>query len=458
MKNQIFVLCPEVLALNPDAIHQFKKGTVVIPMCTLAGLRMYADGVKSRDSDNGCSALEFADRTYELLRGKSSGDLMTREGGQLLFYRNGERELGQSTRNSNTTDSIIDACKKLQVEHPNAKVTLVTTNPFLMVFALLDKIHVEPYKKNGSGPVDTLPSGFAELSVAHDAIQTIHRTGKLSLKESGLSGEVVNQLSHNTCCILHNESQKGNFVLSTFNRISGHFVLVQKNRSNKESQVEPKTPDQTFALHLAKDPSIRLLTLIGKPGSGKTLMALLAWHHLYKANQMCKAGQPYKLVVFRPIQDSSSKEVGFLPGDIDEKMAPRSLPIFENLELILAGKEGNSSSARKELKKLIEAGIVRVEPPNFLRGGTIRGENITVVDEGQNFSPDEMLTILTRAGEGSRVIITGDVRQIDGRLNRRNCGISTVIERFHGQEHYAHFTLRECVRSWLAKTAYELMA
>ena len=216
--------------------------------------------------------------------------------------------------------------------------------------------------------------------------------------------------------------------------------------------IYPRNLEQTFALEALLDDSIKLVTLSGGAGTGKTLLAIAAG-----LTKTTDEDEYHKLLVARPVFPLG-KDLGFLPGDLDEKLNPWMQPIFDNLELLLAGGvHGRQKRMSKSYQELINQGMLQVEPLTYIRGRSL--PNIYfVVDESQNLTPHEVKTILTRAGEGTKIVLTGDPYQIDNPyIDAENNGLTYVIEKFKNEKIAAHVTLQRGERSELATTAATLL-
>src|SRR3954467_2235097 len=216
--------------------------------------------------------------------------------------------------------------------------------------------------------------------------------------------------------------------------------------------IYPRNLEQTFALEALLDDNIKLVTLSGGAGTGKTLLAIAA-----ALGKTTEQEEYHKLLVARPVFPLG-KDLGFLPGDLDEKLNPWMQPIFDNLELLLAG---GTHSRQKRLSKsyqeLINQGMLQVEPLTYIRGRSLPNV-FFVVDEAQNLTPHEIKTILTRAGEGTKIVLTGDPYQIDNPyIDAQNNGLTYVIEKFKKEKIAAHVTLKRGERSELATTAATIL-
>jgi PhoH-like ATPase len=221
--------------------------------------------------------------------------------------------------------------------------------------------------------------------------------------------------------------------------------------------VGPRNREQTFALDLLLDPAIQLLTLVGKAGTGKTLLALAAGLHQVADERLYE-----RLLVTRPVI-SLGKEIGFLPGSLEEKMGPWMQPIIDNLDFLLGGtpeeesRQGSRRATRSNWTDLKGMGLLEVEAISYIRGRSIPRQ-FMVVDEAQNLTPHEVKTIVTRVGEGTKIVFTGDPYQIDNPyVDAESNGLTWLVERFKGQTLAGHVTLVRGERSELAELAANLL-
>lgn len=218
---------------------------------------------------------------------------------------------------------------------------------------------------------------------------------------------------------------------------------------NKILPLKPKNEEQALALEALFNPDIHLVVLIGKAGSGKTILATSA------GLQQAEWGTYDKLLVSRPVIPMG-RDIGFLPGTLEEKLAPWTQPIYDSVEALLR-MDPRSLRTGINANRLVEEGLLEVEALTFIRGRSIP-DQFMLIDEAQNLSLHEIKTVLTRAGEGTKIVLTGDPDQIDTPgLTKQNNGLTYVAERFEGQPLAASFTLSECVRSPLAALAAELL-
>jgi len=239
-----------------------------------------------------------------------------------------------------------------------------------------------------------------------------------------------------------------------------HFVPKSVKASNKKA-LQPRNDTQAFALYLSKDPNINLMTLLGKAGAGKTLIALWAAYD--------QLGDRYRrIIVYRPIYEVGGKELGYLPGDINKKFGPWARPILDNLELIFDG-NGNKDSEVIPAEDMImtddtidiltDRGKISISPIIYIRGRSLH-DSYVIVDEAQNLSPMDVKSLVTRAGRGTKVVITGDPSQIDNRyLDSGSNGLVLAIRRFskRGWEKFAHINMEKSERSELADIGAEIL-
>ena len=228
------------------------------------------------------------------------------------------------------------------------------------------------------------------------------------------------------------------------------LVPVKKIAKEGVWSIHPRNREQAFTLDLLLDDNIKLVTLVGKAGTGKTLLAIAAG-----LNKTAEDNIFNRLLVSRPVFPMG-KDLGFLPGDIEEKLAPWMQPIFDNVELLLSGHEMEKRHT-KGYKELMAMGIMEIEPLTYIRGRSIPNQYM-IVDEAQNLTPHEIKTIVTRAGEGTKIVLTGDPYQIDNPyVDASSNGLTYVVERFKDQAISGHVTLMKGERSELAELAANLL-
>ena len=254
--------------------------------------------------------------------------------------------------------------------------------------------------------------------------------------------ELGSKIDPNDCFVMKSER---NSVLARYNPFTGKIVRVEKGHY---FGIQPRNAEQTFAMHMLTDPDVKLIGLTGKAGTGKTLLALAA---------ALSQEQSYKQILLaRPIVSLANKDLGFLPGDEKAKVAPYMQPLFDNLNVI-KGQFAQNSSELRRLDEMQKTEKLVIEALAYIRGRSV-SDTIFIVDEAQNLTPHEIKTIITRAGEGSKLIFTGDIEQIDSPyLDAQSNGLAYMIERMKGQPLFAHVNLIKGERSELSELASDLL-
>jgi PhoH-like ATPase len=249
-------------------------------------------------------------------------------------------------------------------------------------------------------------------------------------------------LKPNDCFILKSIR---NSVLARYNPFSDTVKRVEKGTNYG---IQPRNAEQTFAFDVLNDPNVKLIGVTGKAGTGKTLLAL--------ASALRQADQYQQILLARPIVALANKDIGFLPGDEKQKIAPYMQPLFDNLNVIKAQFPPSGSDAR-HIDEWQKSNKLVIEALAFIRGRSL-SETFCIIDEAQNLTPHEVKTIITRAGEGTKMVFTGDLQQIDSPyLDAQSNGLAYMIDKMKGQEIFAHINLVKGERSHLAELASNLL-
>jgi PhoH-like ATPase len=270
------------------------------------------------------------------------------------------------------------------------------------------------------------------------------------------------QLLPNEGVTLLDSTQPQHTLLARYDGATASLRALQRTTRVRLGRIQPRNREQTFALDLLLDPGVQLLTMVGKAGTGKTLLALAAGLHQVADERIYE-----RLLVTRPVIPLG-KDIGFLPGDIQDKMGPWMQPIIDNLDFLLGGADdhahgqsapsrGGKRTPRNSWTDLRSMGLLEVEAISYIRGRSIPGQ-FMVVDEAQNLTPHEVKTIVTRVGEGTKIVFTGDPYQIDNPyVDAESNGLIWLVERFKGQRLAGHITLIRGERSELAELAANLL-
>ena len=438
---EVFVLDTNVLLLAPEVLQAFTEGEVVIPINVIEEM----DQFKSELSDRGTNARLVSQQLDELRElGSLAKGVAPLCGGRLrveLRVPSQEKVPGQLDLNRASNRVLAVAWELRQQELP---VTLVTQDTNLRVKANALEVPVTGYKESVSGMPDFYEGiRTAQLEVSrirelrererfgNDELNGIFSGSEPFFPNEGLHLSVPSGGSEDLFALFQKEDQQFH-CLNPLGSVWG---------------LKPRNPEQCLALEMLLNPDIHVVSLSGKSGTGKTLLALAA------GMQMMLTENHYtRMLVSRPIFPMG-RDLGYLPGDAQEKLAPWMQPIFDNLELLFSGPKLEKSSSASGYQELVNRGLLVVEPLTYIRGRSIPNQYL-LIDEAQNLTPHEMKTIITRAGEGTKIVLTGDLHQIDNPyVNESSNGLSTIVESFKNYEIASHINLVKGERSELAELA-----
>jgi PhoH-like ATPase len=333
---------------------------------------------------------------------------------------------------------ILNTALQVQEENPGRKVILVTKDINLRLKAKSMNISAEDYTTGKIKDIETLDTGFSTIeNLSSELIDKVYRTEGISPEEIGLG-----QVRAHHYFILRNGRSS---VLAYYNP---HKQLIEKIEKRTAFGITPRNAEQTFALHAALNSDVKLVTLMGVAGTGKTLLALAA--------AMERRREYRQIFLARPVVPLSNKDIGFLPGDIKSKLDPYMQPLWDNLKFIQSQFK-DQSPEHKTINEMVENEKLLITPLAYIRGRSL-SRIIFIVDEAQNLTPHEVKTIITRAGEETKIIFTGDVRQIDTPyLDSESNGLSYLVDKIKDHPLYAHVTLQKGERSELANLANDLL-
>lgn len=431
-----YVLDTNVLLHNPGSMFAFGDNHVVIPIYVIDEI----DNFKKDLSDLGRNARQVA-RELDGLRenGCLSKAVETGRGGTLsvaLGHRSPLNSPGDSRKMDNL---ILEVALEVRDKNPEMETTLVTKDVNMRVRGDALGLVARDYDEQNVR-IEELYAGNSELEISGTMIDEFYSEGSVHLEE---------ELSPNQYLLLRNQDNPGQTALARYDSDKGAAVPVRKLREGVWG-IRPRNKEQHYALDLLLNDDIKLVTLVGKAGTGKTLLALAAGLH------KCLEDQTFhKLLVSRPIFPLG-KDIGFLPGDINEKLNPWMQPIYDNIELLLGINQGDKKEGRS-YAELFEMGFINIEPLTYIRGRSLPSVYM-VVDEAQNLTPHEVKTIITRAGEGTKIVLTGDPYQIDNPyIDASNNGLTTLVEKFRKEGIAGHVTLEKGERSKLAELATQVL-
>jgi len=430
-----YVLDTNVLLHDARAIYAFADNNVIIPIYVLEEV----DTFKKDQSELGRNARQIA---RELDQFRSDGGLShpqkMENGGtvRVALSKNPPKNPGSDSRSMD--QRIIEIALEVRDADPKAPTVLVTKDVNMRVRgdALgLASVDFEPERIQ----IDELYPGHRDLLVPPGTIDKFYADGTVVVDAPGLYANEYLTLKDET----------GKSALTKWDKTTAKAVPVKKLRDGVWG-IKPRNKEQHFALDLLLNDDVKLVTLVGKAGTGKTLLAIAAGLQKVTDEQVFS-----KLLVSRPIFPLG-RDIGYLPGTIEEKLNPWMQPIYDNLELLLGLNKSDKKEGRS-YAELVDLGFVEIEPLTYIRGRSLPNVYM-IVDEAQNLTPHEVKTIVTRAGEGTKIILTGDPYQIDHPyLDASNNGLTTVAERFKLEQIAGHVILSKGERSPLAELATQIL-
>jgi len=408
---------------------------VIIPIYVIEEI----DGFKKDQSELGRNARQLARKLDEHRHaGGLSKPQPLGNGGTVRVALSKNPPKNPSYDSRSMDQRILEIALEIKDDDRSVPTILVTKDVNMRIRgdALgLDTVDYEPERIS----LEELYPGNREVAVDGSVVDALYSDGSVA---------VDLQLQPNEYVLLKNEGTSKS-ALGRFDKAAGKVVAVKKLRDGVWG-IRPRNKEQHYALDLLLNDDIKLVTLVGKAGTGKTLLALAAGLQKVTEEQSF-----HKLLVSRPIFPLG-RDIGYLPGDIEEKLNPWMQPIYDNLELLLGLNRSDKKDGRS-YAELLDMGFVEIEPLTYIRGRSLPNVYM-IVDEAQNLTPHEVKTIVTRAGEGTKIILTGDPYQIDHPyIDSSNNGLTHVAERFKQEQVAGHVTLTKGERSVLAELATQLL-
>lgn len=439
-EQKIFVLDTSVIIYDHTAIKNFQEHDVVIPITVLEELDNFKKG---NDTKN------FAAREFTRYVDEMSGGNLLQDWTPINGRTHGKFKIEMNT--SAKTDAekifgekkadhkILNAALYTQETNPGRRVIMVTKDINLRIKAKSLNLHAEDYTTGKILTIDELYTGNSLIEKASaEAVNEIYEKGATPAKTILKKEEPL----ANHYYIVKNSNGS---VLTRYEQSSKSLKRVVKTTSYG---IIPKNAEQSFAMDAIMNPDIRLVSIQGVAGTGKTLLSL--------AGALEQRRNYHQIYLARPIVPLSNKDIGYLPGDVTSKLNPYMEPLWDNLKFI----KSQFSEKDKELKainEMIENEKIVICPLAFIRGRSL-SNMFFIVDEAQNLTPHEVKTIITRAGENTKIVFTGDIYQIDTPyLDAQSNGLSYLIDKVKGQPLYAHITLQKGERSELANLANDLL-
>ncbi len=437
--NKLFVLDTNVILHDARCLYAFQEHDVALPITVLEEL----DRFKKGTGDINYQAREFLRNIDEL-----TGDLISEDGVKLgpglgsirvVLPRQIDPRIREVFLRDEPDNRIVNAALLLMEKYTDRQVALVSKDTNIRMKAKALGIIAQDYIRDALENVDALYRGLRTIEVDSETIDLFYNSDTAPLIDQ------VPQIESpvpNENYILRSGSKS---VLAVYRQESHRLSRLNKAKCYG---ISPRNAEQSFALAALMDPEIKLVTLVGKAGTGKTLLALAA---------ALQCRREYRQILLaRPIVPLSNRDLGFLPGDIQAKLDPYMQPLHDNLNVI-RNQYPPEDSEGKRIQEMLESQKLLITPLAYIRGRSLQ-KIFFIVDEAQNLTPHEVKTIITRAGEGTKIVFTGDIRQIDHPyLDSRSNGLSHLINRMVGQSLYSHITLEKGERSQLADLASELL-
>lgn len=433
-----FVLDTNVLLHDPASLYAFADNTVVVPIYVIEEI----DRFKRDLSELGRSARQVS-RSLDDLRkqGKMSQGVELPNGGTLRVMFSNREVPDDVIRGSHVADNrILAVALDVQDREPSIPTILVSKDVNLRIRADALGLSAEDYDHDRL-EINELWTGVLELDVSPEEVDRFYSQGFLPLPPGD---HAANEFVH-----VRNELNPSHAALGRVSLKDQQIVPITRLKDGVWG-IRPRNKEQSFAIDLLMDDSIQLVTLVGKAGTGKTLLAIAAGLHKATEDSVYQ-----RVLVSRPIFPLG-RDLGYLPGTVEEKLSPWMQPIFDNVEFLM-GLSGDEKKGGRSYTELIDLGILQIEPLTYIRGRSIPAQ-FMVVDEAQNLTPHEVKTIVSRAGDGTKIVLTGDPYQIDNPyMDSTNNGLVHVVNRFRQEGIAGHVTLFKGERSPLAELAANLL-
>lgn len=426
-----YILDTNVLLHDPTSIFAFEDNEVVIPLAVIEEL----DTFKTSDNENGKNA-RIVIRTIDELR--ANGNIQTgiplRNNGSLRIEIDRNEYIAPLLEQKLPDNKIIGVALYCKNVSPTNTAILVSKDINMRVKCDVLGVNAQDYKSDRVAvKADELYTGYCELFVDDKLIDMFYQGMPIKLSE---------ELFPNQFLLLKSIINESKTALARYINKDEPLTFVSNHKDIWG--IVPKNKEQRFCMNLLLDPTVPLVSLIGLAGSGKTLLSIAAGLQQTLNKSIYK-----KIIISRPIQPMG-RDIGFLPGTLEEKMNPWIAPLNDNLEFLFDGDA-------QQLDYLKDNGTIKVEALTYIRGRSIP-KSFIIIDEAQNLTAHELKTIVTRVGEGSKLVLTGDVEQIDSPyLDALTNGLSIVVEKFKQYEIAGHVTLRTGVRSELATLGAKIL-
>jgi PhoH-like ATPase len=440
-EKKIFVLDTSVIIYDHTAAKSFQEHDVVIPITVLEEL----DNFKKGNDTKNFAAREFSRYIDKISKGNTLQDWIPINGKshgmiKIEMHNNGSKVDAEKVFGEKKADHrILNTALYVSEKYPKHKVIMVTKDINLRIKAKSLNLNAEDYETGKIKDVSELYTGRSEMEkVPLELLNEIYEKG--FCETSALLKKQKTTANH--FYVLRSGAKS---VLAAHNSTKD---IIERVKKVSAFGISPQNAEQAFALDAIMNPDIKLVSIQGVAGTGKTLLSL--------AGALEQRRNYHQIYLARPVVPLSNKDIGYLPGDIKSKLNPYMEPLWDNLKLIKA-KFTEKDREFKQISEMVENEKLVVCPLAYIRGRSLSNV-FFIVDEAQNLTPHEVKTIISRAGENTKIIFTGDIYQIDTPyLDTQSNGLSYLIDKVKGQKLYAHITLEKGERSELANLANEFL-
>lgn len=439
--RKAFIIDTNVLLFDPQALYKFGNNDIIIPIVVIEEI----DRFKREMSENGRHARLFS-RLIDEMRadGELSKGVKLPNGSILTVELGGNHPLPVDLQMDKADNRILALAMSLKKDHPKRPIVFVTKDTNLRIKADALGITATDYEPSSVEP-ESLYSGTQTISVDAHLVDEFYQAKRLAYKEGSQT------FKPNQYVILKDAANPNHTAMGRYSKELDCIVPIYKPVEGLWG-IFPKNAEQAFAIDALLNDDIKLVSLVGKAGTGKTLLAIAAG-----LAKTVDEGVYHRLLVSRPVFPLG-KDIGFLPGDIEEKLNPWMQPIYDNIDFLFGttGAKGRRG-AGKGCQELMNQGLLQIEPLTYIRGRSIPQQYL-IVDESQNLTPHEIKTIVTRAGDNTKIVLTGDSYQIDNPyVDSANNGLVYLVDRFKDEAISAHITFTKGERSKLSELASNLL-
>ena len=449
MSKKIFVLDTNVLIHNPQAMFSFENNRVVIPITVIEEVDNFKKGL----DEKGRNARQIG-RYLDELREKGSlkDGVPIEKGGtiQVVLSRKVSDTASEILITDTNDNLIIGTALYMKKKNPEISVILVSKDANVRIKADAVGLKAENYETDKIN-FQELYSGYLKILVDDETLK--------DFEEKEFIVNDFGEIYPNQFVMFCKNEDDEQGVIARYSHENNTIYPLKYYQGQEIFGIKARNKEQIMSFDLLMDPEVKLVSMLGKAGTGKTLIALAAG-----LEQVVEKDNYSRLVVSRPVFPLG-KDIGFLPGTKAEKFNPWMQPIYDNMEILLSSKneQGDNDNGKifgkkqPSVKDYLDFGFIELEPLTYIRGRSLPDQYI-IIDEAQNLTPHEMKTIITRAGEGTKVVLTGDPYQIDiPYLDSESNGLSIAVEKFKKETICGHMTLEKGDRSALANLAAKFL-